>query len=166
MQRVGPHLWAALAIADNPDAAEGSPDIHFGQLMKGRAVAVDIELRTARVELAHGGSTVARLPQHVSPGWLHAAVDVEPVETVVASLTAEDAILWCVLPGSAHASVVVDIEVIGRHITLHASESFEIRCSRGSVCIDDQGNVTLRGKELMSRASGANRIKGGIIRLN
>ena len=35
-----------------------------------------------------------------------------------------------------------------------------------AICTSDADSVTVRGKELLSRASGANRIKGGVIALN
>ncbi len=135
-------------------------------VVEGRVVSVDPERSLARVALDKGRHVEARLPQHVSADWLRAAVKLAPVEAAVARLGSDRAILWSIFPGSEHAAVSIDIAIFGRHVSLQASERLEIRCSRGTVVIDEHGNVTLRGKELLSRASGANRIKGGVIRLN
>lgn len=133
---------------------------------EGRVVAVDPERGTARVALNDGRHLDARLPQHVSAEWLAAAVEFSPVEAAVARPRSGRAILWSVFPSPEHASVSIDVELSGRHVTLRASERLEIRCSRGAVVIDLQGNVTVRGKDLVSRATGSNRVVGGVVRLN
>jgi hypothetical protein len=149
-----------------PTAGRPRSPARTDSVVEGRVVAVDQERATARVLLDEGGHVDARLPQHVSAEWLRAAVELSAVDAAVAIPRSGRAILWSVFPGAEHAAVSVDVELLGRRVTLEASEQLEIRCSRGSVCIDEEGNVTLRGKELLSRASHANRIKGGIIGFN
>lgn len=134
-------------------------------IFSGRVIGVDEDRAKARVDLEDGRRIEARLPQHVSADWLRAAVRLAPVDAAVA-VRRDGAVLWCLLPGPEHAPVRVDVELSGPRVLLHASERLEIRCSKGTVIIDEQGNVTVRGKELLSRASEANRIQGGTIRLN
>jgi hypothetical protein len=150
---------AKPAVARTPAAAAA-------ELLEGRVVAVDSEAGLAQLELADGRRVDARLPQHVSAAWLEAAIALAPVEAVAARPRSGRVSLWSIFPGREHAAVSIDVEISGRHVSLQATERLEIRCSRGSVFIDEKGNVTLRGKELLSRATGANRIKGGVIRLN
>jgi hypothetical protein len=149
-----------------PKGRSAHPPVQIGAAAEGRVVAVDAERGTARVMLDEGGHVDARLPQHVSVPWLAAAVELAAVEAAVTIPRSGRAILWSVFPSAEHAAVSVDVQLVGRHVTLEASEQLELRCSRGSVSIDPQGNVTVRGKDVLSRASGANRIKGGIIGLN
>ena len=133
-------------------------------LAEGRAVSIG-EDGLASVELASGRMVRARLPQHVSAGWLRAALEVAPVEAMVA-LYESRAVLWCVFPGLEHDSVRAPIALSGSRIEIQATESLELRCGPGSASLDRKGRVRVRGKEILSRASGIHRIKGGAIRFN
>ncbi len=135
-----------------------------GVVLDGQVEAVSEE-GTAHVTTADGTTLEARLPQHVDPRWLRAAVEVAPVECAVA-WTGRSAILWCLLPGPEHAEVAVDVEIAAERLKLSARAGVDVRCGRSSLKLGADGRVQLRGKDVLSRASHSNRIKGGIIRLN
>ena len=51
-------------------------------------------------------------------------------------------------------------------IVLTARRRITLRCGAASVTLDADGNVEIRGKHLLSRAAGQNRIKGSSVSLN
>lgn len=140
------------------------PAVPRGVVVDGQVTALS-EDGTAQVTTESGASLDARLPQHVDVRWLRAALAVAPVECTVA-LTGRHAILWCLLPGEEHAEVEVNLVIAAPHVTLRAREGVQVVCGRSSLKLDAEGKVQLRGKDVLSRASHSNRIKGGIIRLN
>lgn len=60
----------------------------------------------------------------------------------------------------------VAVSVEGQRLVLSAEEEVVIRCGKASIEMKKDGRVAVRGTSLLSRASGANRIKGGFIVLN
>lgn len=64
-------------------------------------------------------------------------------------------------PGVA-AAVTVDGDVT----TITAERQLVLRCGAASITLTRAGKVLIRGKYLLSRSSGVNRIKGGSIQLN
>lgn len=59
-----------------------------------------------------------------------------------------------------------EVFVDGRRVTFDASEQIELRCGKASITLTRTGKVLIRGAYLLSRSSGANRIKGGSVQLN
>lgn len=51
-------------------------------------------------------------------------------------------------------------------LNITAKNSIQITCGETSLSLRKDGKVFLKGKEITSRASGTNKIKGGTIRLN
>jgi hypothetical protein len=131
------------------------------------ACVVAVEKQSAIVVLRDGVRLPALVPQHINQVWLRAAVALAPLDATVVTSREGRAILWCVFPGDEHAAgAALDLELVGRRVKLRASESLEVRCSNGAVTIDQQGNVTVRGADVVSRASGQNRVRGAVIRFN
>jgi hypothetical protein len=58
--------------------------------------------------------------------------------------------------------VVVDDE----RVVLEAEREVVIRCGEASISLTREGRVRIRGTDVLTRASGSNRIKGGSIRIN
>jgi hypothetical protein len=104
----------------------------------------------AEVVADDGWQFEARLPQHVDARWLRVALSVGPVDGAVALVGpgAQNAVLWCVLPGPEHRCVMPDLDLRGRHIRLRASESVDIECGRTALRLDPSGNVRLRGQNV------------------
>lgn len=73
-------------------------------------------------------------------------------------------------PGETIVSLLAShpLQVIanGHEVTLIASRKLTLQCGRASISLDVDGNIELRGQDLLSRAAGQNRIKGSSISLN
>lgn len=54
----------------------------------------------------------------------------------------------------------------GADVTLTAHGRLTLQCGRASLTLDVNGDIELRGHDVLSRASGQNRIKGSSISLN
>lgn len=54
----------------------------------------------------------------------------------------------------------------GKVIELTALEQLTLRCGRASITLDANGHVEIRGIQILSRATGQNRIKGSSVSLN
>jgi len=59
-----------------------------------------------------------------------------------------------------------DVLIDGKRITFDAQEEIELRCGKSSITLTKAGKVLIRGTYLLSRSSGANRIKGGSVQIN
>jgi hypothetical protein len=53
-----------------------------------------------------------------------------------------------------------------RELVLEADRRITLRCGKSSVTLTRDGRIVISGKELLSRASSVNRIRGGVIQLN
>jgi hypothetical protein len=57
-------------------------------------------------------------------------------------------------------------EVDGNSLELSAERQIVLRCGDASITLTRAGKVLIRGKYILSRSSGVNIVKGGIIHLN
>lgn len=60
------------------------------------------------------------------------------------------------------AEAVVD----GERVVFTASHEIVLRCGKASIHLLSDGSVRIRGTQLLSRASGTNRIRGGNVQIN
>lgn len=60
----------------------------------------------------------------------------------------------------------VNAEVDGERIEFNAQKEIVLKCGKASISLTRAGKVLIRGTYLLSRSTGANRIKGGSIQLN
>jgi hypothetical protein len=51
-------------------------------------------------------------------------------------------------------------------LVLEAKETVTLRCGDGSITIRADGKILIKGKDLVSHAQRANRIKGGSVSIN
>lgn len=61
---------------------------------------------------------------------------------------------------------VLQISQDGGDVTLTAYGRLTLQCGRASLTLDVNGDIELRGRDVLSRAAGQNRIKGSSISLN
>lgn len=59
-----------------------------------------------------------------------------------------------------------DILVDGETLTFDAKKEIVLRCGKSTLFLSSSGKVLIRGKEVLSRASARNRIKGGSVSIN
>jgi hypothetical protein len=60
----------------------------------------------------------------------------------------------------------VEARVDGERIEFNAEQEIVFRCGKSSITMTRAGKVLIQGAYLLSRSSGANRIKGGSVQLN
>lgn len=60
----------------------------------------------------------------------------------------------------------VEMDADGERMIVSAKQELVMRCGRASITLSRSGRVVIRGTHVISRASGANRIKGGAVLLN
>ena len=58
------------------------------------------------------------------------------------------------------------VRVDGRRVVLEGQEEVVLKCGEASVTLTRNGKVVIRGKYLLSRSSGVNRILGGSVHVN
>jgi len=60
----------------------------------------------------------------------------------------------------------VEVSADGARLVVTAREQLVLRCGPASITLTRAGKVLIQGTYVLSRASGANRIKGGSVQLN
>lgn len=59
-----------------------------------------------------------------------------------------------------------DAVVDGRKVVLGAKEEIVLHCGKSSVTLKKDGKIVVKGNQIISRASGTNKIKGAAVRIN
>jgi hypothetical protein len=137
-----------------------------GRFLEGLVVGLGSKGRaTFRDEL--GGESEARIPRQVDRRWLAAALALAPVPAVVLVLDGRRLpILAHVFATAAHERLDEHVRLDGKTIELDAQESIRIRTGRAIVTVTAAGEVNVRGRNITSRASNVNRVRGGAVRIN
>lgn len=60
----------------------------------------------------------------------------------------------------------VEVEADGQRLTISAKDQVVLRCGKASITLTRAGKVLIEGTYVLSRSSGANRIKGGSVQIN
>jgi len=158
----------AASCETSPETAAGQPTAGTG-LVFGRLVRIDSEGRPWVDFLANPDSDprVAR-----STVALHdAAGEPEVALMFEAGDLASPVIVGLLqptqpLPAEPPESTSVSAEVDGERLVLTADKEITLRCGKASITLTRAGKVLIRGAYLLSRSSGANRIKGGSVQIN
>ena len=58
------------------------------------------------------------------------------------------------------------VTVDGRKVVIEGQEEVVLKCGEASITLTKAGKIVIRGKYLLSRASGVNRILGGSVQVN
>ncbi|WP_188151026.1 DUF6484 domain-containing protein [Teredinibacter waterburyi] len=64
------------------------------------------------------------------------------------------------------AQLPTDIVVDGKNVTIDAKEQIVLQCGESSITLTKSGKIMIRGKYVLSRSSGVNRILGGSVQVN
>jgi len=59
-----------------------------------------------------------------------------------------------------------DVKVEGRKVTFEAQDEMVFKCGESSITLTKAGKIMIRGKYLLNRSSGVNRIMGGSVQVN
>jgi len=149
----------------------------FGPVCCGRIVGVDNN-RQPCVDFPGNPSdpvvarclNTVRLERGASSGDLPVLLVFEygdPARPIIVGVVQSDATALCKSdfwvpqvgkPGNA----VID----GRRVELKGDEEVTLICGKASITLTKDGRISLRGIELVSRASGANKIRGASVSIN
>ncbi len=94
--------------------------------------------------------------------------DLTPGRRVAVMFQDENSSMAVVL-GPVVADLQTPVDVAPRKprtINLEADEEITLRCGKASIQLLKDGSLRIRGKEVLSRASGTNRIRGGNVQIN
>ncbi len=63
-------------------------------------------------------------------------------------------------------TATLNARIDGEKLLLTGEKEVVLRCGKSSITLTKEGKIILRGKYLLSRSSGVNRIKGGSVQIN
>jgi hypothetical protein len=58
------------------------------------------------------------------------------------------------------------VYVNGKTVAIEAEDEIQLKCGKGTICINKHGKIVVRGTNVLSRSSGTNRIKGASVSIN
>ena len=61
---------------------------------------------------------------------------------------------------------IEDVCVDGKHVMIEAEEEIIFKCGEASITLTKAGKILIRGKYLLNRSTGVNRIMGGSVQIN
>jgi len=64
------------------------------------------------------------------------------------------------------AAQVDDVTIDGKRIVLEGKEEIVLKCGDASITLTKAGKILIRGKYLLNRSEGVNRIMGGSVQVN
>jgi hypothetical protein len=69
-------------------------------------------------------------------------------------------------PGTARDDRIVDLQIDRERLVVTADKELVLRCGEASITLTSAGKVLIRGTYVLTRSSGLNRIKGGVVHIN
>ena len=139
-------------------------------VVTGRIVRLDAA-GSATVTIADGSPVPARRLESVSLNALRTALDnATDVVCLLEDGQAEKPIIIGIV-ASPHTTASetgdqMTATVDGERVVLTGKEEVVLKCGKASITLTRAGKILLRGTHLLSRSSGANRIKGGSVQIN
>lgn len=153
--------------------ANGSPLVVYPQLPNENPIAA---MSTVAVTQLHIGRQVALLfakgnyQQPVIMGFIYSPLD-DLLESF--SFTDTEAVLSQNPSGTAidtnehDSNTELDtVKVDGKKVVIEGKEEVVLKCGEASITLTSTGKILIRGKYLLSRSSGVNRILGGSVQVN
>jgi len=131
-------------------------DLHETPLLSG-LTAFPGELMAAR-------TTVALRRSMVGAEVLVLYMDGDPARPVVVGVLQEGAGVCD--SGAPPAPGALDVQLDDERLTLSAEREIVLRCGDASITLTRAGKVVIKGKYIVSRSSGYNKIKGATVDIN
>jgi hypothetical protein len=144
--------------------AEGKPMVDFNDNPSNQPLAA---LATVAVHRQHIHRQVALLFANGNPqspvimGLIHNPLDAL-LENHPAENTVSEPADTTALATESEQEVTVD----GRRVIIEGKEEVVLKCGDSSITLTRAGKILIRGKYLLSRSSGVNRIMGGSVQVN
>jgi hypothetical protein len=137
-----------------------------GRFVEGQVVAMQSDGRAAFRDRA-GENCDLRVPRSIDRRWLREAVALSPVPAIALYFEyGLSPVLSLVFAAPEHDGLDDHFRIDSKTIELSASESIHIRTGKSIVTVTAAGEVSVRGKNVTTRASNLNRIRGGAIKIN
>ena len=146
---------------------QGQPLVNFQESITDTPV---IGLSTVSLNQQQIGRQVALLFAEGNPekpvimGLIHSALDAMienfemPVEDEVTPDEARDT--------TETVAQIDDVTLDGKRVVLEGKEEIVLKCGDASITLTKAGKILIRGKYLLSRSTGVNRILGGSVQVN
>lgn len=119
------------------------------------------------------GEAAPKKAQLLTTGYVDLQLYQESTRIFVQQLPGESPIIMGVLQErlptlSALAEDMQDLSVHadGKRTTIAAKNEVELKCGKGSILLKKNGKVIIKGSEVISRSTGANKIKGASVNIN
>jgi hypothetical protein len=134
-----------------------------------------IALTTIPVNHQHIGRQVALMfTQGVDPKPIIMGLIYSPLQQVLENIIAntgnkneiDELVFTEPLDAKAPESIENSVYIDGKQLVLEGQEEITLRCGEASITLNKNGKISIRGKYLLSRATGVNRILGGSVQVN
>ena len=146
--------------------ALGQPMVDFLQNITNKPISA---ITTLPLEQSHVSRQVALLfnqgdfSQPIVTGLIHSPLQVMLDNYQQNEITMVESSKNVELVGNIKAD---DVCIDGKKITLEAKDEMVFKCGQSSITLTKEGKVLIRGKYLLNRSSGVNRIMGGSVQVN
>ena len=149
---------------------QGQPLVDFPQNISPQAV---IAISTLEITKANAGRQVAllfangALERPVIMGMIHTPLQ-SIIENYVPSQFSDDVIEKDVIERDnvEENSDVDDVLLDGNKLVFEAKEEIVLKCGESSITLTKSGKILIRGKYVLNRSTGVNRILGGSVQVN
>jgi hypothetical protein len=64
------------------------------------------------------------------------------------------------------ANLPLKVSVDGKSVLLESHEELTLKCGQSSIVLRGDGRIVIKGAEIVSRASGTNKIRGSCVKIN
>ena len=132
---------------------QGNPQVIFRQSRSNLPIPART---TVALEMQDAGREVTLMFEEGDPGRPLITGILQPAEPQLPDKKVDQ-------PGLNDA---VEVKVDNQRLILTAEQEVVLRCGKASITLTRAGKIILRGKYLLSRSSGVNRIKGGSVQIN
>lgn len=147
----------------------GKALVDFPQNLSGQPLPA---ISTTAVNHQHSGRQVALmfadgdLSQPLIIGFIHSPLQ-EMIESFELSAASQDDEAG-MKPAAdkSHKNAGQEVIVDGKKIVIEGQEEIVLRCGEASITLTRAGKILIRGKYLLNRSTGVNRILGGSVQVN
>lgn len=169
--KAGEIILGTLASID----ADGNPLIHFPQISDGHSL---VAVSTVAVTHQHVGRQVALLfvngdlKKPMIIGFIHSPLyDLLENFSMLQSSSVDEQVDIDPFDGkkleaSESSTPIETLRVDGKRVLIEGQDEIVLTCGDSSITLTKAGKILIRGKYLVSRSSGVNRILGGSVQVN
>ena len=69
-------------------------------------------------------------------------------------------------PQTSADTIIDDVSIDGKRVVIEAKEEIVLKCGDASITLTKAGKILIRGKYVLNRSEGVNRIMGGSVQVN